>query len=143
MCRNRRTPARRPARAARRGRAAAPRRRRHRRPRRAIAVVVATAADLADQAENIRRWSAANGLRGGHYTTSAHGSVRLDQVRIVRDAAVSGQLAQTDAGGVEGTVRLTGSGVVGGLIHITLAASGHGHATGHLNGKAVDARFRG
>jgi hypothetical protein len=97
---------------------------------------------MADQAENIRRWSSANGLRGGRYSTSARAGVRLDQVRVVRDAAVSGVLAQTDDGGVEGTVRLTGSGVADGLIHVTLAASGHGHATGHLNRKAVDARFR-
>jgi hypothetical protein len=110
--------------------------------RRAIAVVVATAADLADQTDNIGRWSAANGLRGGHYTTSAHGSVRLDEVRVVGDAAVSGVLVQTDNRGVEGTVRLTGSGVSGGLIHVTLAASGNGRATGDLNRKAIDVRFR-
>ena len=62
-------------------------------------------------------------------------------VRVVRDAGVSGVLAQTDNGGIAGTVRLTGSGVAGGLIHVTLAASGHGRATGHLNRKAVDVRF--
>jgi len=110
--------------------------------RRAIAVVVATVADLADQVDTIARWSAANGLRGGHYATSAHGGIRLDEVRVVRDAAVSGRLAQTEAGGTEGTVRLTGSGVAGGLIHVTLAANGHGRATGHLDGKTVDVRFR-
>ena len=142
LCRNRHASVRRPARAPHRGRARAPRRRRDGRPAPRIAVVVATASDLADQAENIVRWSGANGLRGGHYASSAHGGVRLDEARVVRDAAVSGQLAQTKAGGTEGTVRLTGSGVADGLIHVTLAANGHGRATGHLNGKAVDLRFR-
>ena len=122
VCRNGHASVRRPARAPHRDRASLPAGGGTAAQRRAIAVVVATAADLADQAENIGRWSAANGLRGGHYAISAHGGLRLDEVRVVRDVAVSGQLAQTKAGGTEGTLRLSGSGVVGRAIHVTLAA---------------------
>jgi hypothetical protein len=110
--------------------------------RRAIAVVLATANDMHEQAESVGRWSAANGLRGGRYLAAPRGTIRLNGVRVVRDATVTGDLNQTDAGEVAGTVRLTGPGIRGGLLHVSLAANGHGHATGHLDEAAVDLRFR-
>jgi TAP-like protein len=111
--------------------------------RRAIAVVLATAADMHEQTETLERWSAANGLRGGRYVTSPDGTIQLKSVRVVRDASVTGELTKTDAGGVEGTIGLAGGpSAVRGVIHISLTANGHGQATGHLNGAAIDLRFR-
>jgi hypothetical protein len=109
--------------------------------RRAVALVVATAVDLKEQSPNVSRWSAANGLRGGRYVSAAKGRVRLDGVRVVRDAAVSGLLVATDAGAVTGTLRLTGPGVARGQLRVSVSAEGHGRATGRLNGAAVDLSF--
>jgi hypothetical protein len=64
-------------------------------------------------------------------------------VRVVRDESVTGELTQTDAGGVEGTIRLAGGpSAARGVIHVSLTANGRGQVTGHPNGAAVDLRFR-
>src|SRR5437763_16883043 len=98
---------------------------------------------MQEQAEAVGRWGAANGLRGGRYLPAPHGKIRLNGVRVVHDATVSGSLTQTEAGGIEGTVRLLGgANVAHGLIEVSLTANGHGHATGHLDGAAVELRFR-
>jgi pimeloyl-ACP methyl ester carboxylesterase len=110
--------------------------------RRAVALVVATAADMRDQSRTLGTWSAANGLRGGRYVAAAKGGVRLDGVRVVRDATVSGLLVPSDAGDVKGTLRLTGAGVAAGELRVSLTANGRGRATGHLNGNPVDLTFR-
>jgi pimeloyl-ACP methyl ester carboxylesterase len=109
--------------------------------RRAVALVVATAADLREQSGNVSRWSAANGLRGGRYVSAGKSGVRLDDVRVVRDATVSGLVVATGAGAVKGTLRLTGPGVARGQLRVSLTADGHGRATGRLNGAAVDLSF--
>ena len=110
--------------------------------RRAIAVVLATASDMQEQAEAVGRWGAANGLRGGRYLAAPHGKIRLNGVRVVHDATVSGSLTQTEAGGIEGTVRLGGANVAQGLIQVSLTANGRGSVTGRLNEAAVELRFR-
>jgi hypothetical protein len=109
--------------------------------RRALAVVVATAADMGEQSELLGIWKAADGLRGGRYVISAAG-VRLDGVRVVRDATASGLLSTTSAGRVTGTVRLTGAGVSKGQLHVRLTAANRGRATGRLGGRPVDLSFR-
>jgi pimeloyl-ACP methyl ester carboxylesterase len=110
--------------------------------RRAIAVILATASDMQEQAEAVGRWGAANGLRGGRYLPAPHGTIRLNGVRVVHDATVSGSLTQTEAGGIEGTVRIGGANVAHGLIQVSLTANGRGRVTGRLNGAAIDLRFR-
>ena len=68
--------------------------------------------------------------------------VRLDAIRVVRDAHVSGVLVASDEGGVTGTLRLAGAAVPSGRLRVSLTASGRGHATGKLDGAAVDLSFR-
>jgi pimeloyl-ACP methyl ester carboxylesterase len=109
--------------------------------RRALSLVTATAADLNDQAQALGNWNAANGLRGGRYVTTPKG-VRLAGVRVVRDARVSGVVVPSDGGGVTGTLRLSGPGIAGGQLRVSLRANGRGHASGDLNGRAVDLSFR-
>jgi pimeloyl-ACP methyl ester carboxylesterase len=109
--------------------------------RRALALVVATAADMKDQSQTLRTWSAANALRGGRYV-AAKGGVQLDSVRVVRDATVSGVLVPTDSGDVTGALRLSGRGVADGRLRVSLRANGHGRATGDLHGTPVDLTFR-
>jgi hypothetical protein len=109
--------------------------------RRALSVVTATAADLSEQSQPLGTWNAANGLRGGRYVTTPTG-VRLDAVRVVRDARISGVLAPSAAGGMKGALRLTGTGVPGGQLRVSLTANGHGRATGDLDGAEIDLSFR-
>jgi pimeloyl-ACP methyl ester carboxylesterase len=110
--------------------------------RRALSLIVATAADMKDQSQALGIWSAANGLRGGRYVVTPKGEVRLEGVRVVGDAAVSGALMTSNAGDVKGTLRLGGPGVSRGQLHVSLAANGRGSATGRLDGTAVDLTFR-
>jgi pimeloyl-ACP methyl ester carboxylesterase len=109
--------------------------------RRALSLVAATAADLNEQSQALGSWNAANGFRGGRYVKVPTG-VRLDDVRVVRDARVAGVLVPSEAGGVRGTLRLAGTGVPGGRLRVSLAANGHGRATGALDGARVDLTFR-
>jgi pimeloyl-ACP methyl ester carboxylesterase len=109
--------------------------------RRALSLVVVTAADLNDQSEALATWSAASGLRGGRYVATPRG-VRLDGVRVVRDAQISGVLVKSDGGGTKGTLRLSGRGVPSGELRVSLTANGHARATGDLDGTAVDLTFR-
>jgi pimeloyl-ACP methyl ester carboxylesterase len=108
--------------------------------RRALALVVATAGDLVEQAGILEIWGSAGGLRGGRYVAAA-GGVRLLAVRVVRDARVSGTLALTSRGGLEGTLRPAGPGVPDGRLQVELAPDGSGRATGILDGRHVDLRF--
>jgi pimeloyl-ACP methyl ester carboxylesterase len=109
--------------------------------RRALALVASTAADLNDQSQTLGAWSGANGLRGGRYVATASG-VRLDGVRVVRDAWITGVLVPGEDGGVKGTVRLSGAAVPAGELRVSLKANGRGRATGDLDGAAVDLTFR-
>ena len=109
--------------------------------RRSLAVVAATVADLSARAEELVPWPVLRALRGGRYIASGDGTVRLARVRVVRDAVVSGVLAPTERR-VTGTVRLDGPGVAAGRLHIRLAATGRGRATGRLGGRRVDLAFR-
>jgi pimeloyl-ACP methyl ester carboxylesterase len=108
--------------------------------RRALALVVASAADLREQTATLGTWGVASGLRGGRYVARGKG-VRLEGVRVVRDAAVSGVLAPAE-GQTTGTVRLSGPGAPVGRLQIRLTASGRGHATGTLDGRLVNIAFR-
>jgi hypothetical protein len=67
--------------------------------------------------------------------------VRLDRVRVVRDASVSGAVALTQRG-VRGTLRLAGPGVVDGELRVRLTANGRGRAVGRLGGEPVALDFR-
>jgi hypothetical protein len=110
--------------------------------RRALGVVVATIADLQEQALVYGSWGAARALRGGLYRVGRDGRVRLANVRVVRDARVSGAVA-VGAENVRGMVRLAGAGVLDGRLTVRLAATGRGRATGRLGGVRVDLRFGG
>jgi pimeloyl-ACP methyl ester carboxylesterase len=109
--------------------------------RRALSLVAVTAADMREQSEALDRWGAANGLRGGRYVMTPRG-VRLNAVRVVRDASVSGILVASEEGDIKGTLHLTGAGVPDGYLRVTLTANGHGRATGELDEAAVDLSFR-
>lgn len=109
--------------------------------RRALALLAATGADLAERAPLLQAWPVLGGLRGGRYVARAHGRVRLDRVRVVRDASVSGALVLT-ARAVSGSLRLAGTGVVAGELRVRLTASGRGRAVGELGGEPVALYFR-
>jgi pimeloyl-ACP methyl ester carboxylesterase len=107
--------------------------------RRALALVVATAADLDDQTATLEAWRAASGLRAGRYVAFPNG-VRLEGVKVVRDASLSGHLLP-GAKRTTGIVSLRGAGVPNGRLRIQLTATG-GRATGVLEGNRVDLAFR-
>lgn len=58
--------------------------------------LVVITADLQEQAEIVAAWGAASALRGGRYVAMKKGGVRLDGVRIVRDASLSGVLSPAE-----------------------------------------------
>ena len=58
------------------------------------------------------------GLRGGRYSVRRDGAVRLLDVRVVRDARISGVLTSGDDGTVNGTVRLAGAGTPDGRLRV-------------------------
>lgn len=110
--------------------------------RKALGLVQLTVADLADAHDLIDAWDGASGLRGGRYLATAAGPVKLVGVRIVSGARVSGSLAlDEETGGVAGTVRLRGRGVLSGDLSIALRGDGRGTATGTLGGETVSLRF--
>ena len=84
-------------------------------------------------------WRAASGLRAGRYVAFSNG-VRLEGVKVVRDASLSGHLLP-GAKRTTGIVSLRGSGVPNGRLRIQLTARG-GRATGVLEGNRVDLAFR-
>jgi pimeloyl-ACP methyl ester carboxylesterase len=108
--------------------------------RRALALVVATAADVQEQTATLETWGAASGLRAGRYAASASG-IRLDGVKVVRDASVSGVLVPS-AERTTGTLSLGGSGVPSGRLRVSLTAAGNGRAAGTLNGRPIDLAFQ-
>lgn len=106
--------------------------------RKALGLVLLTVADFADAHDLIDAWDGASGLRGGRYLAGKDGKVALRGVRIVNGARVSGTLALDErTGGVAGTVRLRGGGVLSGQLRIELGADGRGTATGSLGGATV------
>jgi hypothetical protein len=109
--------------------------------RRALAVVSTTIVDAQSQGRVFQQWGSATGPRGGRYVARSDGGARLVGVRVVRDASVNGVLYPTPTG-ITGTVRLSGSGVPTGRLHVRLAASGRGRANGTLNAQRVDLPFR-
>jgi pimeloyl-ACP methyl ester carboxylesterase len=111
--------------------------------RRALALLVATAADLDAQATVLEAWGTARGLRGGRYAVAERErAVRLRNVRVVRDARVSGLLALTTRNRLAGQMRLQGRGVLPGRLRVRLAPNGSGRAAGVLDGRRVDLTFR-
>jgi pimeloyl-ACP methyl ester carboxylesterase len=111
--------------------------------RRALAVLVATAADLDAQATILQAWGTAHGLRGGRYVVAERDrGVRLRNVRVVRDARVSGLLALAAGNRLAGHMRLQGRGVLPGRLRVRLAPNGSGRAAGVLDGRRVDLTFR-
>jgi hypothetical protein len=109
------------------------------RERRALAVVLATATDMQQQAELVTIFKRASALRGGRYLAAGK-RVRLVGARVVRDASVSGVLASSKRA-ITGTLRLSGAGIAGGRLSVRLTTAGRGHATGTLDGRAVDLTF--
>ncbi|HEY4278196.1 MAG TPA: alpha/beta fold hydrolase [Conexibacter sp.] len=109
--------------------------------RRAFAVVGATVTDLFERLPLLGRWHVLTGLRGGRYSAQSNGSVRLDGIRVVRDARLSGVMRPTERE-VTGSVRLRGAGVPDGHLRIRLTTAGRGRAIGRLDGRSVDRAFR-
>jgi hypothetical protein len=103
--------------------------------RRALSVVIATASDMQQQADLLKAYGRASGLRGGRYVS--HGRhVSLDAVRVVRDATISGRLTPA-AKQITGTLTVRGSGVADGRLSVRLTTKGHGTAAGALDGRRV------
>ena len=109
--------------------------------REALAVMAATIADALEQASVFQTWGSAGGLRGGRYVARPDGGARLNGVRVVRDATVSGALSPTPTG-VAGALEIAGAGVLAGRVRVRLSSSGRGHAIGRLGGRQVDLTFR-
>jgi pimeloyl-ACP methyl ester carboxylesterase len=109
--------------------------------RRALAVIAATIADVLEQAPLFQQWGSAGGVRGGRYVARPDGGARLVGIRVVRDASVSGALSPTPTG-VSGALRLSGTGVLAGRVHVRLTSAGRGRASGTLGGRPVDLTFR-
>jgi hypothetical protein len=83
------------------------------------------------------------GLRGGRYAVRRNGAIRLHDVRVVRDARVSGAVRSGADGTVSGTVRLAGTGIADGRLRLRVTATGRGRAVGTLDGqRVVGVRFR-
>jgi pimeloyl-ACP methyl ester carboxylesterase len=110
--------------------------------RRALGLVVVTAGDLIEQAGILELTGEAGGLRGGRYVTQRSGTIRLVGVRVVRDASVSGVLGESRDGGIVGTMRIRGSGVLNGQVRVRLSEAGRSRVTGTLDGRRVDFAFR-
>jgi pimeloyl-ACP methyl ester carboxylesterase len=110
--------------------------------RRALGLLLATIADMQEQANVFGTWGSARGLRGGRYSLRHDGAVRLVDVRVVRDAHVSGVLTSDQEGTVSGTVRLAGAGTPDGRLRVRAAATGRGRAAGTLGGQRVRLRFQ-
>jgi pimeloyl-ACP methyl ester carboxylesterase len=108
--------------------------------RRALALVVATVADLDEQGRKLEALGSARGLRAGRYVADRGGRVRLEDVRVVRDASLSGLLTPGTRA-ITGPVRLRGPGVLAGRLRVRLATSGRGRATGVLGGRPVRIAF--
>ncbi len=110
------------------------------RERRAVAVLRATASALLEQLPVLQAWGAVDGLRGGRFTRSGDGTLRLAGVRLVRDAHVSGSMTASD-GGLAGDWRVSGAGVAPGRVHVVLPAAGGGRLTGSIGRQRVDVRL--
>ena len=110
--------------------------------RRALGLLLATIADMHEQANVFGPWGSAGGLRGGRYSVRRDGAVGLLDVRVVRDARVSGVLTSDEDGTVTGTVRLAGAGTPDGRVRVRVAATGRGRAVGTLDGQRVSLRFQ-
>jgi len=110
--------------------------------RRALGLLVATIADMQEQSNVFGPWGSARALRGGRYAVARNGVVRLTDVRVVRDARVSGVLAAGEDGTVTGTARLVGPGTPDGRLQVRVTPTGRGRAAGTLDDQRVDLRFR-
>ena len=110
--------------------------------RRALGLVVATVADMQEQSNVFGPWGSARALRGGRYAVARNGAIRLTDVRVVRDARVTGILASGADGTVTGTARLAGPGTPNGRLRVRITPTGRGRAAGALDGQPVDLRFR-
>src|SRR3954469_633620 len=110
--------------------------------RRALGLLVATVADMQEQSNVFTPWGSARALRGGRYAVARNGAIRLTDVRVVRDARISGVLASGEDGTVTGTARLAGSGTPTGHLRVRITPTGRGRAAGTLDGQRVDLRFR-
>ena len=77
-------------------------------------------------------------LRGGRYAVARNGAIRLTDVRVVRDARVSGVLASGEDGTITGVARLAGPGTPGGRLRVRVTPTGRGRAAGTLGGQRVE-----
>jgi pimeloyl-ACP methyl ester carboxylesterase len=111
--------------------------------RRALAVVLATVADIVAQAPILEAWGAARGLRGGRLVVAPRmAAIRLQGVRVVRDARVDGILALGRGDRLTGRLALRGRGVPAGRLRLRVRSGGRAHASGVLGGRPLDTVFR-